>query len=74
MTKNEGERTAPAQDVVDAAEAALEGEDKARKGKHEVRPDGSIAYYSELEETAHARELAEAGIPARELGTPKEDS
>lgn len=74
--KNEGERTAPTDEVVAAAERELGTEDvsRERKRKHEVRPDGSIAYFTELEETAAERELAEAGIPAREVGTPKEDS
>lgn len=41
--------------------------------RHEVRPDGSIAYFGDNGEEDVDRELAEAGIPAREVGTPKED-
>lgn len=77
MSKNEGERVTATDEVVEAAERELGSQEdlpKERKRKHEVRPDGSIAYFDELEETAAEREQADAGIPARELGTPREDS
>jgi hypothetical protein len=41
--------------------------------RYEVRPDGSYAYFGQDGDEEVDRELAEAGIPAREVGTPKED-
>lgn len=69
--KNEGERTQPTKEQVEAAERELGTDDtsKDRKRKHEVRPDGSIAYFTELDETAEVRESAVAAPPAREHGT-----
>jgi hypothetical protein len=68
--KNEGERTVASDEVVEAAERELGSE--RSKAKHEVRPDGSIAYFEELTADELDRERAAAGIPPRETGTTKE--
>lgn len=37
--------------------------------KHEIRKDGSIAYFGDDAETDEDRERAQQGIPSRERGT-----
>ncbi len=39
--------------------------------KHEKRADGSIAYFTEGQETDADRERAAQGIPEREVGSPE---
>ena len=57
----------------EAAEIPRELGTDASGRRYEVRPDGSYAYFEDGEDDDVDRELAEAGIPAREVGTPKED-
>ncbi len=78
--RNEGERVGlPSDEVSEAAERELGTADAKRK--HEVRGDGSVAYFdgknrdlSELgidEEQLREQAADESEIPPRETGTPE---